>query len=274
MRRLAAIAIVLGCGAATAAAAQDVSAREQVSLMQAAFAPVSAAVSSPVNLRSAGEAYSPAGPVRWSSGEFQLRGDSDRIDTVRITVAGTAVAPGITALNLSAAGLQPTAYEVSLIRSWPAAVRFEGEAFDVDVTPHVGVGAGTLGGSAEAGAMVRLSHKSRDQIAAERLEAMGVSDGAALGDKGRWYLFAATSGRAVGLNLLHNADGWNRGGWTTDSTSKLVGDAQAGIGWRKGMVQTSLGYIHREVKGQHMIWGQETRADSMVAFSLSIKPHF
>jgi hypothetical protein len=26
------------------------------------------------------------------------------------------------------------------------------------------------------------------------------------------------------------------------------------------------------VKGQHMIWGQQTRDDSLVAFSLSIKP--
>jgi hypothetical protein len=266
MRRLAFAAIVWGCGAASAAAAQDVSARDQIALMQAAFAPVSAA----------GEAYSPIGPVRWTSGEFQLpsHGESDGIDTVRITVGGAVMAPGITALNLSRAGLQPSAYEISLIRSWPAAVRYQGEAFDVDLTPHAGVGAGTLGGSAEAGAVLRLSHKSRDQKAIERLKQLGVGDGASLGQRGRWYLFAAASGRAVGLNMLHSADGWNRGGWTTDATSALVGDAQLGLGWRKGMVQTSLGYIHREVKGQHMIWGQETRADSMVAFSLSIKPHF
>jgi len=37
-------------------------------------------------------------------------------------------------------------------------------------------------------------------------------------------------------------------------------------------MQTSFGYIHREVKGEHMVFGQETKEDSMLAFSLSIKP--
>jgi hypothetical protein len=37
-------------------------------------------------------------------------------------------------------------------------------------------------------------------------------------------------------------------------------------------MQTSFGYIHREVKGEHRISGAETKDDSVVAFSLSIKP--
>ena len=45
-----------------------------------------------------------------------------------------------------------------------------------------------------------------------------------------------------------------------------------GVGWRKGPVQASLGYVHREVKGQHMIWGQETRNDQVLALSFAIKP--
>ena len=106
------------------------------------------------------------------------------------------------------------------------------------------------------------------------LRALGVGDGASFGGRGRWYLFVAASGRAIGLNMLHNdTTGWDRAGWSQDSASTLVGDAQVGVGFRKGPMQTSLGYIHREVKGQNQLWGIDARADSMVAFSLSIRPH-
>lgn len=37
-------------------------------------------------------------------------------------------------------------------------------------------------------------------------------------------------------------------------------------------MQTSFGYMHRAVKGDHMLMGQEAKDDSVVAFSLSIKP--
>ena len=113
------------------------------------------------------------------------------------------------------------------------------------------------GGSAEAGATLRVSRD--EQAAAERLKDMGVGDGADFGERGRWYLFAAASGRAVGLNMLHSDSGWDRAGWTTDPTSALIGDAQVGVGWRKGAMQTSFGYIHREVKGQHMICGVDPK---------------
>ena len=92
----------------------------------------------------------------------------------------------------------------------------------------------------------------RDAAAAERLKAMGVQDGGAFGERGRWYLFAAASGRAVGLNMLHGDQGWNRAGWSTDTTSTLTGDAHGSAspaGARRDM-QTSFGYIHREVKGR------------------------
>ena len=115
---------------------------------------------------------------------------------------------------------------------------------------------------------------SRDAATAERLKAMGLRDGSSFGDKGRWYLFAAASWRAVGLNMLHGDQGWNRAGWTTDATSTLTGNAQVGVGWRKGDMQTSFGYIHREMKGQNTLWGVDAKQDSVVAFSLSIRPHF
>jgi hypothetical protein len=101
---------------------------------------------------------------------------------------------------------------------------------------------------------------------------MGVRDGASFGDEGRWYLFAAASGRAVGLNMLRGDSGWDGAGWSTDPAASLIADAHLGVGWRRGDMQTSLGLVHREVKGEHMIWGQETKADSLVAFTFSIKP--
>jgi hypothetical protein len=163
------------------------------------------------------------------------------------------------------------AYELSVIRDWPAVVSFQTGSFGVDVTPHAGVGMTSYGGLAEAGATVQFGQRLDDQVKA-KLGAMGVRDGKSLGDQGRWYLFAAASGRAVGLNLLRGEAGWSRAGWTTDPTSTLVGDAQVGVGWRKGDVQTSLGYVHREIKGLHTIFGQDAKADSLVAFTFAVRP--
>ena len=84
--------------------------------------------------------------------------------------------------------------------------------------------------------------------------------------------FAAASGRAVGFSMLRGERGWDRAGWSTDSTSALVGDAQVGVGWRKGDVQFSFGVIYREVNGRHMIFGQMTRDDRVAAVTLSVRP--
>ena len=133
------------------------------------------------------------------------------------------------------------------------------------------MGSGAGGGQAEAGAGGRLGQNLDDEVE-NRLNAMGVRDGEAFGEAGRWYLFAAASGRAVGLNMLRRDNGWDQAGWSTDGSSALIGDAHVGVGWRKGPVQAAVGYVHREVKGQHMIWGQETRDDQILALSFSIKP--
>ncbi len=286
MRPLALLAMVLGsAAAATSVGAQSLAisttasaASSEVSaqaLTDAAFAPRGGAPGAdPIGRVLDREAYvAGAGPVIWSSNETQLSRPSrdGAVDTLRVSVGGVLHSPGGLPLNLERAPFAADAYEVSVIRAWPAALRFDTKAFNVDLSPHAGLGVTSLGGSAEAGATLQLSQR-RDAITAERLKAMGLRDGQAFGDTGRWYLFAAASGRAVGLNMLRNDSGWDRAGWTTDQTSSLVGDAQVGVGWRKGDLQTSLGYVHREMKGAHMIWGQDTRQDSMVAFSLSIRP--
>jgi hypothetical protein len=296
MRPLAILATVLTCAAASTAGAQTPSTgplstgplstqlhtpdtqTDQIGalalLNDAAFAPKTASSDvDPISRLIEREAYQPgAGLVRWTSGTTQLSRSSNGgpIDSLRVSVGGALRTLGGLPLNMAHAEYQADAYEVALTRDWPAALAFDTRSFGVDLTPHAGVGVTNLGGSAEAGATLRLMQ--RDASAARRLRALGVSDGATFGDRGRWYLFAAASGRAVGLNMLHGETGWDRAGWTTDQTSALIGDAQIGVGFRKGPMQTSLGYIHREVKGQNMLFGQQTKQDSMVAFSLTIKP--
>lgn len=184
-------------------------------------------------------------------------------DTVRVDVDRLRIAP---------AGFVDDRIDVTLTRRWPGAVSFRTErGLEFDVAPHAGLGVGSAGGQAEGGAMLTVS-KSREQQALERLRDMGVQDGASFGDKGRWYLFAAASGRAVGLNMLRGENGWDRAGWTTDPTGALVGDAQVGVGWRKGDMQSSFGVIHREVKGKHMVFGQKTHDDTVAAFTFSFRP--
>jgi hypothetical protein len=297
MRPLAIAATVLTCAAANAAGAQSLAYAAMTGqpplstqiqpagrpqdvatlalLNGAAFAPATATTSvDPISRLIDRETYQPGqGLVRWTSGETQLSpaGGGGPVDSLRVSVGGVFRAPGAAPLNLSRAQYEAGAYEVALTRDWPAAIAFAGDRFGVDLTPHAGVGVSSLGGSAEAGATLRLMN--RDSVAAERLRALGVRDGSTFGERGRWYLFAAASGRAVGLNMLHGETGWDRAGWTTDATSTLIGDTQVGVGWRKGAVQSSFGYIHREVKGQNRLWGLDTKPDSMVAFSLSIRPH-
>lgn len=270
MRPLALAATVLICAAAANAAGAQILSSDQTLLNSAAFAPSTpSGYVDPMSRMLSHQAYAPGeGERRWTTGEAPLSANT----ALRITIGGVVRTPGGLPLNLAGAAYDANAYEVAVTHDWPAAIAFQGKGFGIDLTPHAGVGVTSLGGSAEAGATLRLTQ--RDAVAEARLKALGIRDGAAsFGDKGRWYLFAAASGRAVGLNMLHGEQGWNRAGWTTDTTSKLTGDAQVGVGWRKGDMQTSFGYIHREVKGQNILRGIDPKSDSVVAFSLSIRPH-
>lgn len=192
----------------------------------------------------------------------------ETVDTLRISYGQ--VQPPVGANDLVATDPANPDYEVRVTRDWPGAFSLRGEHYGVDVTPHAGFGISNRGNSAEAGATLTFGRNS--QALTNALDQLGVHDGAALDRAGRWYVFAAASGRAMGLNMQKDdALGWDRS-WSTDNASALVGDAQLGLGWRQGDMQTSLGLIHREVKGDHAIWGQQFKTDSMVALSFSIKP--
>ncbi|MDP3490475.1 MAG: DUF2219 family protein [Phenylobacterium sp.] len=282
MKRSAGIIIAMGLGAGASGAAADDQARfvagytpSAFALMDAAFAPQrTSADPDPIQTLIDQEAYaSGQGPVRWRSSETPISVSESGavVDSLRVSVGGPLRGPGGLPLNPERAEFDAQAYEVAMIRNWPRAVQFAAGPYEVDVSPHAGLGFGAGGGQAEAGAELRLG-QNLDGKVEDRLNAMGVRDGEDFGQAGRWYVFAAASGRAVGLNMLRNSGGWDQAGWSTDTSSALIGDAHVGVGWRKGPVQASLGYVHREVKGQHMIWGQETRDDQVVALSFAIKP--
>ena len=119
---------------------------------------------------------------------------------------------------------------------------------------------------------MRLGKAMKGQVQ----DALGLHDGdATFGDRGRWYIYAAASGRAVGFNMLRGQNGdWSRAGLTQDAASRLIGDSQAGVAWRRGPMQASLGYIHREIRAKDGIMGLATQKDDVVALSFSLKPRW
>ena len=103
-----------------------------------------------------------------------------------------------------------------------------------------------------------------------RLRRIGVRDGSEFRDRSRLYLFAADGERAVGYNLTRGQDGgWERQGLSLDDGA-FLGEAQAGVAWRKGDVQTSFGYTHREVKRLGRV-GYD-RDEGVVGLQFSFRP--
>jgi hypothetical protein len=85
--------------------------------------------------------------------------------------------------------------------------------------------------------------------------------------RGRWLLFASDDQQSVGLNLLRSRGGeMRRMSWTADRVA-AVGDAQVGVGWRRGAFQASLSLVDREIS----IYGK-SRDERFLAFTISIKP--
>lgn len=218
--------------------------------------------------------YEGRGAVTWRSNAFIVDEGEHAVDSVRVSVAKVSPAGATRPLALvrpEQENLEDREVDVAVTRDWPAAVSLETGKYALDVTPHAGVGIGGAGGSAEAGATVRFGKKMGDRV----VNSLGVRDGRQFGDRGRWYVFAAASGQAVGMNMLRSEDGdWSRAGLSTDNSSKLIGDGQAGVAWRRGPMQASFGYVHRKIRAKDQIMGMATQKDEMVAFSFSLKPHW
>ena len=191
------------------------------------------------------------------------------VDTVRVTVAGVARGRGGVVAASPDALLAPDAeaFDVSFTRGWPSAVKMSAGQYAVDISPHAGFGVNSVGTTAEAGAMLRIGRDIVDRLGVKTVNSREISH------QGHWFLFAAASGRAVGLNMMQTDQGVQRAGWSAETSSALISDAQAGLGWRLGPMQASVGYVHRSVKSDTLVTtptGPANYHDSMVAFSLSL----
>jgi len=88
--------------------------------------------------------------------------------------------------------------------------------------------------------------------------------------QGRWFIFAAGSGDAFGLNMIKDPvrGGWRRAGWSVERLAEY-GKAQVGVGWRRGDAQVALSAARREIAAYGV-----SREDTVVGvtFTVSGKP--
>jgi hypothetical protein len=78
------------------------------------------------------------------------------------------------------------------------------------------------------------------------------------------------SGRAVGLNLLHDTDaGWRGGGLSTD-TGGFTGQRQAGLALRRGPAQATLSVLEEKTHAE--VVGVTTVKDHRAMLSFSYRP--
>lgn len=175
---------------------------------------------------------------------------------------GAPVPPG----PLDRAGWDTEHYDITYTRGWTETLGRTASGLDVTLTPHVGVGVGSHGNSTEAGATLRIG-PDLDQLAPRGDEAFG--------QRARWYVYAAGSGRSVGYNWARTRDGdYARSGVSRDSGT-FLGDASIGVAMRRGAMQTSLGVAYREIEAKGLRAGNGIDTDvseGVIAFQLSIKP--
>lgn len=166
------------------------------------------------------------------------------------------------------AELDAEAYDVRYVRGFRSATGRTASGLEVSLTPHAGLGVGSQGGSAEAGATLKIG---------SGLERMVPDGREAFGERSRWYVYAAGSGRAVGYNFARTRDGdYARSGYSHDKGG-FLGDASIGVAYRRGALQGSVGLVYREIEQRGDLRGFEGLEDDvdegMIAFQLSIKPN-
>lgn len=89
-------------------------------------------------------------------------------------------------------------------------------------------------------------------------------------NKGRWFIFAAGSGEAFGLNIIRDParGGWRRSGWSVERLAEF-GKGQLGVGWRQGNRQVAVSAAQREI-GAYGFKREDTVLG--VSFTVSGKP--
>lgn len=175
---------------------------------------------------------------------------------------GSPLPPG----PLDAATWDMEHYDLTYTRGWTESLGQTASGLDVTLTPHLGVGVGSRGGTTEAGATLRIGRN---------LNRLVPDGGAEFGERPRWYLYAAGSGRALGYNFARTRDGdYARSGVSQDS-GNFLGDASLGVAMRRGPVHSSLSVVYREIEteGLRAGHGVDTNvSEGLIAFQLSIKP--
>lgn len=111
---------------------------------------------------------------------------------------------------------------------------------------------------------VATSRRGRPLLDVKRLTLrIGPSD--SVRKKGRWFVFAAGSGEAFGLNLVKDPlRGWRPAGWSVEKLAEF-GKAQLGIGWRRGSQQLSASVARREISAYGL-----SREDTIVGISFTV----
>jgi len=85
--------------------------------------------------------------------------------------------------------------------------------------------------------------------------------------RGRWVLFAASSGQALSWNVIRSSvEGWRGSGWSQERLTRF-GTHQVGVGWRKGGKQLSLSATRRKLQAEAY-----SDRDMVYGVTLSIKP--
>lgn len=231
---------------------------------------VDTGIGPPVSMAAAPLVAQPASP--WVAVErdvwVESEGSSERFRLTRSgrlqRLDGSPLPPG----PQDVAAMDAETFDLTYTRGWPTAIARSESGLEVSLTPHAGVGVGTHGGSLEAGATLKIG-PDLDRLVPDGQEEFG--------DRPRWYLYAAGSGRAVGYNFARTRDGsFVRSGVTHDSGS-FIGDASVGVAMRQGPVHGAVGVIYREVSPQGLRTGEGIDNDvseGMVAFQLSIKPEW
>jgi hypothetical protein len=150
-------------------------------------------------------------------------------------------------------------------RGWAAARGETASGLEVALIPHAGINLAEGQGALEAGATLRIG---------EGLDDMVQNGRAAFGERARWYLFAAGSGRAVGYNWARTRDGDFASSGVSHDSGAFLGDASVGLDWRRGAMQSSVGLVYREIDARELLGDGFDRdvSEGLVAFQLSIKP--
>ena len=216
--------------------------------------------------------YDPARTVSstWaaSNSDIWYEGESYR-DRLRLRTEGrvrradgSPLPPG----PLDPAAYDAEHYDLTYTRGWTETLGQTGNGLDVTLTPHLGVGVGSRGQVTEAGATLRIG-RNLGRLVPEGEDAFG--------ERARWYVYAAGSGRAVGYNWARNRDGdFARSGVSHDSGA-FLGDASIGVALRRGAVQSSVGLVYREIEAEGLRAGHGVDTDvseGLIACQLSIKP--